>query len=94
MFEEFINMMLENEREVISSRQEENTKAEPDVIEEKTATEIKIPKKYQNDIDTLREMYGESFKTGLCINLTLNKLWKSCREKEPGLMLIPDLYHS
>lgn len=73
MFEEFINMMLENEREVISSRQEENTKAVPDVNEEKTATEIKIPKKYQDDIETLRDMYGESFKTDLCINLTLKQ---------------------
>lgn len=76
MFEEFINMMLENEREVISSRQEENIKAVPDVIEEKTATEIKIPKKYQDDIETLRDMYGENFKTGLCINFTLQEALK------------------
>lgn len=66
-------MMLENEREVIPCRQEENTKAVPDVNEEKTATEIKIPKKYQDDIETLRDMYGENFKTGLCINLTLKE---------------------
>lgn len=76
MFEEFINRMLENERVVIQSSQEENIKAEPDVIEEKSAEiqeEIKIPKKYQNDIEALREMYGENFKTGLCINLTLKQ---------------------
>ena len=73
MFTEYINRILESERGFVSNRQEENIKAEPDVIEEKTATEIKIPKKYQNDIDTLREMYGESFKTGLCINLTLKQ---------------------
>lgn len=65
--------MLENERVVIQSRQEENIKAEPDVIEEKTATEIKIPRKYQDDIKALRDMYGENFKTGLCINLTLKE---------------------
>lgn len=65
--------MLENERVVIQSRQEENIKAEPDVIEEKTATEIKIPRKYQDDIKALRDMYGENFKTGLCINLTLKQ---------------------
>lgn len=76
MFEEFINMMLENEREVISSRQEENTKAVPDVNEEKTATEIKIPKKYQDDIEALRDMYGENFKTGLYINITLQEALK------------------
>lgn len=73
MFEEFINMMLENEREVISSRQENNNIAEPDVIEEKTATEIKIPKKYQDDIESLKGIYQEDFKTGLCINLTLKQ---------------------
>lgn len=76
MFEEFINMMLENEREVISSRQEEKTKAVPDVNEEKTATEIKIPKKYQDDIEALRDMYGENFKTGLYINITLQEALK------------------
>lgn len=73
MFEEFINRMLENERVVIPSRQENNIIAMPDVIEEKTATEIRIPKKYQDDIKALRDMYGENFKTGLCINLTLKE---------------------
>ena len=73
MFTEYINRILESERGFVSNRQEENTKAEPDVIEEKTATEIKIPKKYQDDIETLQEIYGENFKTGLCINLTLKQ---------------------
>ena len=73
MFTDIINRILESERDFGSNRQEENIKAEPDVIEKKTATEIKIPKKYQNDIEALREMYGENFKTGLCINLTLKQ---------------------
>ena len=76
MFTDIINRILESERDFGSNRQEENIKAEPDVIEEKTAEiqeEIKIPKKYQNDIEALREMYGENFKTGLCINLTLKQ---------------------
>lgn len=73
MFTDIINRILESERDFGSNRQEENIKAEPDVIEEKTATEIKIPKKYQNDIEALREMYGENFKTGLCISLTLKQ---------------------
>lgn len=68
--------MLENERVVIQSRQEENIKVVPDVIEEKTATEIKIPRKYQDDIKALRYMYGENFKTGLCINFTLQEALK------------------
>lgn len=72
MFDEFINQILGDERVVVPSHQE---KAEPDVIEEKTA-EIRIPKKYQEDIQTLRDMYGESFKTGLCINLTLQDALK------------------
>lgn len=78
MFEEFINRMLENERVVIPCRQENNI-AVPDVIEEKTAEvkeEIKIPKKYREDIEALQEMYGENFKTGLCINLTLQEVLK------------------
>lgn len=73
MFTDIINRILESERDFGSNRQEENIKAEPDVIEKKTATEIKIPKKYQNDIEALRDMYGENFKTGLCINLTLKQ---------------------
>lgn len=52
MFENFINRMLENERVVIPSRQEKNETV-PDVIEEKTATEIKVPRKYQDDIEAL-----------------------------------------
>lgn len=79
MFTDIINRILEAERDFGSNRQEENIKAEPDVIEKKTATEIKIPKKYQNDIEALREMYGENFKTGLCINITLQE----------ALMIIP-----
>ena len=77
MFTEYINRILESERGFVSNRQEENIKAVPDVIEkEKTATEIKIPKKYQDDIETLRDMYGENFKTDLCINITLQEALK------------------
>lgn len=73
MFEEYINRILENERIVVSSRQEETV---PDVIGEKTVgakEEIQIPKKYMDDIEVLREIYGGNFKTGLCINLTLKQ---------------------
>lgn len=72
MFDEFINQILGDERVVVPSHQE---KAEPDVIEEKTA-EIKIPKKYQEDIETLKGIYQGDFKTGLCINLTLQNALK------------------
>ena len=32
-----------------------------------------IPEKYQSDIEALRQKYGDAFKTGLCINLTLQE---------------------
>ena len=73
MFDEFINQILGDERVVVPSHQE--NKAEPDVIEEKTA-EIRIPKKYQEDIESLKGIYQGNFKTGLCINLTLQDALK------------------
>lgn len=48
MFTDIINRILESERDFGSNRQEENIKAEPDVIEKKTAEiqeEIKNPEK-------------------------------------------------
>lgn len=76
MFTDIINRILEAERDFGSNRQENKNEAEPDVIEEKTATEIKIPKKYQDDIESLKGIYQEDFKTGLCINLTLKQALK------------------
>ena len=75
MFDEFINQILGDERVVVPSHQE---KVEPDVIEKKTAEnqEIKIPKKYQEDIESLKGIYQGDFKTGLCINLTLQDALK------------------
>lgn len=76
MLEEYIKRVLGNERAVIPSRQENKNEAEPDVIEEKTAEmkeEVKIPRKYRDDIYTLQDMYGKDFKTGLSINLTLKQ---------------------
>jgi len=73
MFTDIINRILEAERDFGSNRQENKNEAEPDVIEEKTATEFKIPKKYQDDIESLKGIYQEDFKTGLCINLTLRQ---------------------
>ena len=73
MFTDIINRILEAERDFGSNRQENKNEAEPDVIEEKTATEITIPKKYQDDIESLKGIYQEDFKTGFCINLTLKQ---------------------
>ena len=32
-----------------------------------------VPEKYQRDIEALRQKYGDAFKTGFCINLTLQE---------------------
>lgn len=76
MFTEYINRILESERDFGSNRQEEVTT--PDVIE-KVVLSIKLYLKIQKDIEALRDMYGENFKTGLCINITLQE----------ALMIIP-----
>lgn len=77
MFTEYINRILEAERGFGSNRQEEVTT--PDVIEKSSIIDKTIPEKYKKDIETLRDMYGENFKTGLCINITLQE----------ALMIIP-----
>ena len=74
MFTDFIKQILETERIFISNRQE---KTVPDVIGEKTVEEI--PDKFRNDIKALEKKYGESFKSGLCINISLREI----------LMIIP-----
>ena len=58
------------EREPMPNRQE--TVTAPDVTE-KAVSSKPIPEKYQRDIEALRQKYGDAFKTGLCINLTLQE---------------------
>ena len=70
MFKEFINQLLGVEREPIPNRQD--TFIAPDVTE-KAVPHEPIPEKYQRDIEALRQKYGDAFKTGLCINLTLQE---------------------
>lgn len=70
MFKEFINQLLGVEREPMPNRQE--TVTAPDVTEKAVSSEP-IPEKYQRDIEALRNKYGDAFKTGLCINLTLQE---------------------
>lgn len=70
MFENLINKILGLEREPIPNRQD--TFTVPDVTEKAVSSEP-IPKKYQRDIEALRQKYGDAFKTGLCINLTLQE---------------------
>ena len=70
MFKEFINQLLGLEREPMPNRQD--TRTAPDVTEKAVSSEP-IPEKYQRDIEALRNKYGDAFKTGLCINLTLQE---------------------
>lgn len=73
MFEKYISRILESERGFYSNRQEN---AEPDVIREEKTANIKIPQKYKDDIESLKGIYHENFKTGFCINLTLQEALK------------------
>lgn len=70
MFENLINKILGLEREPMPNRQD--TFTAPDVTEKAVSSEP-IPEKYQRDIEALRQKYGDAFKTGLCINLTLQE---------------------
>lgn len=62
MFKEFINQLLGLEREPMPNRQD--TFTAPDVTEKAVSSE---------PIPALRQKYGDAFKTGLCINLTLQE---------------------
>ena len=70
MFKEFINQLLGLEREPIPNRQD--TFTAPDVTEKAVSSEP-VPEKYKKDVEALRQKYGDAFKTGLCINLTLQE---------------------
>ncbi|QMI81281.1 hypothetical protein [Bacteroides sp. CACC 737] len=70
MFENLISKILGLEREPMPNRQD--TFTAPDVTE-KAVSSGPIPEKYQRDIEALRQKYGDAFKTGLCINLTLQE---------------------
>lgn len=75
MFEHLINQILGAEKVSALNRQEEVTT--PDVIE-KSSIVKPIPEKYKNDIEALRTKYGDSFSTGLCIEVTLKELLELC----------------
>lgn len=69
MFIDFISRILGAEKVSVSNRLEN---AEPSVIVTKDSTKP-IPEKYQRDIEALRQKYGDAFKTGFCIDLTLQE---------------------
>ena len=70
MFTDFINRILGAEPRPSVSNRLEN--AEPSVIVTKDSNRP-IPEKYRKDVALLRSKYGDAFKTGFCIILTLQE---------------------
>ena len=70
MFTDFINRILGAERRPSVSDCLEN--AEPSVIVTKDSNKP-IPEKYRKDVALLQSKYGDAFKTGFYINLTLQE---------------------
>ena len=73
MFTDFINRILGAEQKPSPSRLDNNI-AEPSVIVKKDSNKTfpkPIPEKFKKDIEALQDKYGDAFKTGLCISITL-----------------------
>ena len=75
MFTEFINRILGAERRSTASDRLEKS-AVPSVIVTKDSNKTSpkpVPEKYRKDVALLRSKYGDAFKTGFCIDLTLQE---------------------
>ena len=70
MFIDFISRILGAEKVSVSNRLEND--AEPSVIVTKDSNRP-IPEKYKKDVALLQSKYGDAFKTGFCIDLTLQE---------------------
>lgn len=71
MFTDFINRILGAERRPTAPDRLEKS-AVPSVIVKKDSNKP-IPKKYKKDVALLRSKYGDAFKTGFCITITLQE---------------------
>lgn len=71
MLGNLMNIFFDGTLEESSERQVRETT--PGVIEKSSSIAKPIPEKYEKDVEALRKRYGESFKTGLCIDLTLKE---------------------
>lgn len=71
MLGNLMNIFFDGTLEESSERQVRETT--PDVIEKSSTIAKPIPEKYKEDVEALRKRYGENFKTGLCIDLTLKE---------------------
>lgn len=66
-----MNIFFDGTLEESSERQVRETT--PDVTEKSSTIAKPIPEKYKKDVEALQARYGDSFSTGLCINLTLKE---------------------
>ena len=81
MLGNLMNIFFDGTLEESSERQVRETTADPGVTVKKDSKPI--PEKYEKDIEALRKKYGENFKTGLCIEITLKELLEICpRERK------------
>ena len=71
MLGNLMNIFFDGTLEESSERQVRETT--PDVTEKSSKIAKPIPEKYEKDVEALRKRYGENFKTGLCIDLTLKE---------------------
>lgn len=71
MFGNLINRILGLETDSPGTGRQ-NPRTASDVVK-KAVPHEPIPEKYQRDIEALRQKYGDAFKTGFCINLTLQE---------------------
>lgn len=71
-----MNIFFDGTLEEPSERQVRETT--PGVIEKSSSIAKPIPEKYEKDVEALRKKYGENFKTGLCIEVTLKELLEIC----------------
>lgn len=71
MFGNLINRILGLETDSPGTGRQ-NPRTASDVVKKAVSSEP-ISEKYQRDIEALRRKYGDAFKTGLCINLTLQE---------------------
>ena len=71
MFGNLINRILGLETDSPGTGRQ-NPRTASDVVK-KAVPHEPVPEKYQRDIEALRQKYGDAFKTGFCINLTLQE---------------------
>ena len=76
MWGNLMNIFFDGTLEESSERQVRETT--PDVIEKSSTIAQPISEKYEKDVEALRKKYGENFKTGLCIEVTLKELLEIC----------------